>query len=130
MRHLLIALMVVLLPLRGWVGDAMALDMAAQQLHAMQTIAASAGTQSANGIFDADSLTAMPADCEMLAAPADPQTAPHCTACDTCKLCLPLAAWSHGASIPSSAWPPALPHWQGGDFRSATAAPALKPPIS
>nr|WP_315430410.1 hypothetical protein [uncultured Albidiferax sp.] len=130
MRHIFIALMVVLLPLRGWVGDAMALDMAVQQMHAMQIVATSAGTESASGTFDADSLAAMPAECEMLVAPSERQEAPHCAACDTCKLCLPLAGWAYGVSIASNAWPPVLPLWHGASFRSATAALALKPPIS
>ena len=36
MRYLLIALMIVLLPLRGWAGNAMAVDMAAQQVFMAQ----------------------------------------------------------------------------------------------
>ena len=36
MRHLILALMILLLPLRGWAGDAMATNMAAGQLTVLQ----------------------------------------------------------------------------------------------
>lgn len=36
MRHLMLALMILLLPLRGWAGDAMATSMAAGQLTVLQ----------------------------------------------------------------------------------------------
>lgn len=59
MRHLLLALMIVLLPLRGWMGDAMATDMAINMATRMststavtaKTIAASAHKTSATSHF-------------------------------------------------------------------------------
>ena len=122
MRYLLIALMIVLLPLRGWAGNAMAVDMAAQQV-----LMAQAG---------AVSTAAMPADCPMhLQAVADKadQTSPavdHCHSCDTCQLCLALASW------PPQDWPagltsrPGAPLLAGTSFRSADTAASIKPPIS
>lgn len=39
MRHLLLALMIALLPIRGWVGDAMAVAMLAPPAHSMNPAA-------------------------------------------------------------------------------------------
>lgn len=36
MRHLMLVLMILLLPLRGWAGDAMATDMAVGAMHGLQ----------------------------------------------------------------------------------------------
>ena len=56
MRHLFLALMIVLLPLRGWMGDAMATDMAismaASVANTTKTIAAGAYQTSAGSHFD------------------------------------------------------------------------------
>ncbi|WP_066272436.1 DUF2946 family protein [Hydrogenophaga palleronii] len=41
MRHLLLALMIVLLPVRGWMGDAMAVAMLAAPAHSSMNTAAS-----------------------------------------------------------------------------------------
>ena len=41
MRHLLLALMIALLPIRGWMGDAMALAMLAAPAHTMDQAATS-----------------------------------------------------------------------------------------
>lgn len=128
MRHLLIALMIVLLPLRGWAGSAMAVDMAAQQVLMAQASAAGTAAMVAE--------SAMPADCPMhLQTVADnaEQTTPasaHCHSCDTCQLCLALASWTH------TAWPagamnrPGAPLLAGNYFRSADTAASFKPPIS
>ena len=42
MRHLLLALMIALLPIRGWMGDAMALAMLATPAQSMEQVASSA----------------------------------------------------------------------------------------
>jgi hypothetical protein len=93
-RYLIFALMIALLPLRGWVGDAMATQMAVHTLHqagiesssvpsspasqpapeaiAIKTIAASAGITWATGTSDhhsgANQPAAMPPDCQEHAA--------------------------------------------------------------
>ena len=68
MRCLLIALMIVLLPLRGWMGDAMATDMAismaASVANTTKTIAAGAYQTSAGSHFDHKTLVST-----VLAAP-------------------------------------------------------------
>lgn len=119
MRYLLIALMIVLLPLRGWAGNAMTIDMATQQVS--QATASTA---------------AMPADCPMqvqaLAANVTQKNSVsgHCHSCDTCQLCLALAASTH------MAWPaepmnrPSAPLLGSNAFRSANTTAGYKPPIS
>ena len=61
MRVLLFALMIVLLPLRGWVSDAMATNMATAELassihiaHAINNVATKAIETRANGTFDVE----------------------------------------------------------------------------
>ncbi|MDP3171916.1 MAG: hypothetical protein Q8M91_16415 [Polaromonas sp.] len=125
MRYLLFALMIALLPLRGWVGNAMAVDMASQQ-----TLQAHAQTQA-----EGKASPAMPDDCPMHAGATaetatDPLSAGHCNDCDTCELCLALASftWPSGAKasfMPGGGLPSA-----GHPFSSAEGSTRLKPPIS
>lgn len=122
MRVLLLALMIALLPVRGWVGNAMAVDMAAQQT--LQTRS------------EGKTPAAMPEDCPMVAGAAagatgDPATAAgHCNDCDTCELCLALASfsWPSGAlgSFTAAGESPSGRH----RFSSAEGGTRLKPPIS
>ena len=132
MRYLLIALMIVLLPLRGWAGNAMAVDMAGQQVLMAQA--------------SATSTAVMPADCPMhlpavnekavdgKLAEGDPdQTSTagaHCHSCDTCQLCLALASWAHTTWTAGTVSPPTAPLLAGRDFHSADPAASFKPPIS
>ena len=128
MRYLLITLMIVLLPMRGWAGNAMAVDMAAQQVLSAQTRMASTVAMATD--------SAMPADCTMHTQALDDKadkTSPasaHCNSCDTCELCLALA------SVAQATWPagtvsrPGAPLAAGKDHRSAFRAASYKPPIS
>ena len=140
MRYLLIALMIVLLPLRGWAGNAMAVDMAAnmavQQVSVAQISSASAAS---TAVMTAES--AMPADCPMhLQAMGDKAvdgkaehagTAQgHCHSCDTCQLCLAMASWAHTTWPAGTVSRPGAPLLAGHDFRSADTAASFKPPIS
>ena len=118
MRYLMLALMIALLPLRGWVGNAMAVDMALQQ-----TVQAQA---------DAKESSAMPEDCPMHAGTAsDPMTAAgHCNDCDTCELCLALASFTQSTATVANFSPHAQLPSAGQPFSSAESSTRLKPPIS
>jgi hypothetical protein len=121
MRYLLLALMITLLPLRGWVGNAMAVDMALQQ--ALQAQA------------EGQALPAMPDDCPMHAGAAteaatDPLTAGHCNDCNTCELCLALASFTWSTGAMASFTPAAAPLSALHRFSSAESSTRLKPPIS
>lgn len=117
--YLLLAVMVLLLPLRGWAGTTMAVGMAVQQVAAAQ----------------ASPMSGMPDDCPMrLGASGTPINAPGdtppCSGCDTCELCLAMASFTtpqfHTTPLRSSTPPAAVPH----GFVSADHARGLKPPIS
>jgi hypothetical protein len=132
MRILLLALMIALLPLRGWMGNAMAVDMALQAVVKAQK---TGPAMPAGAVIDAEA--SMPADCPMHAQSADKTAAAtdaemsgvHCNACDTCELCLALA---------TSTWPDAAlafapriaPLATGYRFSSADRFSSFKPPIS
>ena len=120
-RSLLIALILILLPLRGWAGNVMAVDMAAQQV-----LLAQAGTVEA---------APMSPDCTMAmqtvadgATAADSATA-HCHSCDTCELCLALATASQAPWPTSPAGRHSAALHAGNIFSSAENASSFKPPI-
>jgi len=125
MRHLLLALLIAVLPVRGWAGHAMAVDMASQQAILAQTAAA-------------DAPTAMPEDCpmhaQMAATGAEPaqasQTGMSCQGCDTCQLCLAMASFT-GTIMQAASWLPHVAPPDGGSrFSSADQPSGIKPPIS
>jgi len=116
--RLLIIFMILLLPLRGWAGDRMSIQMAAS------------GSESR-------AVSEMPADCPMLAmangskADADHTKSPSGVGCcASCGLCTPMAEWTditlRITTFVAHAWP-----LTGGiDFISSSPTPTLKPPIS
>jgi hypothetical protein len=129
MRLLVLILAIVLLPLRGWLGDAMMLAPVQQASagHAMHAMAESG--------MQAHAMHAMPSadDHAVHAAHAamdhdDTHTA-H-TTCDTCQFCHSVAvtAWPE---VPMPAAAPAhVPIADAMRFASAEAAQGFKPPIS
>ena len=143
MRVLLFILMLTLLPLRGWMGDAMATGMALAELQAVagaekahQSVTdVSSHAKRANGLHTENkSVKAASAlsDCTGHAgtddsAAVDPD---HCTPCSACGAC-------HTASM-STATLRGLPAVHGSvpaarsqdAFLSADAAPSQKPPIA
>ncbi len=130
MRHLMLALMIVLLPLRGWAGQTMALDMAAQQV-----MTASVGSATHHAVAD----TAMPPDCAMVtqgSASLETDTTDvsasgqHCDSCNSCQLCLTWAAVSHAVTPGPAFLPWAKSLAPVTRFLSANIAPDQKPPIS
>jgi hypothetical protein len=146
MRPLFFALMIALLLLRGWVGDAMANSMALAPLqHAQPSVMAM--QMSAPMAPDAASISAAPQTTHKAApdaehamahdcaghAPTDdnsPAVSTHCQSCDACQAC-------HGVSLippatsPGAAFNPRTqPPGPAARFASADAAPGQKPPIS
>jgi len=143
MRVLLFILMLTLLPLRGWMGDAMATSMAVAELQAaasaktaIHSIADQASKTMASVGFDVKNtsnhaVSAM-SDCagHTAAAQTDTDNADHCTPCSACGAC-------HSASMssPAPVWAAAVHGstplvWPADAFFSADAAPGQKPPIS
>ena len=116
-RFMLFALMLVLLPLRGWAGDVMAVNMAA-----------TAAVQA-----EMDSMTsqaAMPADCAMHAQPSTDDAAAHCSNCDTCDMCLAVANLTFVTCTDIQQVRHSAPLAADASFSTAIRAVNLKPPIS
>ena len=137
MRHLLVALMIALLPIRGWVGDAMAVDMAMQQVLMTQSSASGETLVSGRGAALTTS-AAMPEDCPMSARNQDGksvegepagETAASCN-CNSCDLCLALATFTLPTLATAAFTPHAAPPSLGTRFSSAERVFSLKPPIS
>lgn len=117
MRFLFITLMLVLLPLRGWAGDVMAVNMAAT-------------TVAQAKINLIGSQASMPADCAMHSKSSTNDAAAYCSNCDTCELCLAVANLTH-ASLPASQLTQhSSPLAFDASFSSAARTSKLKPPIS
>ena len=144
MRALLFVLMIALLLLRGWTGEAMANDMALaslQQPHQPQqsttkTIAAHAHAISAEVHFDHE--LAIPEasaraahDCAGHAADgAAPAADGHCQSCDACQACHSVALTPAAVDAAPVFGSRTRPHARAARFASAEAALGHKPPIS
>lgn len=151
--------MIALLPLRGWVGDAMATQMAVHALHqagvessashqsaasiATETIASSADNTAASGTFHHQNTVthaAMPSDCvehgnTVSTDGAETDLASNdadsgCPDCAFCQACHTVALTSAEPNLSSSVHPSARPQPAPAQFASAEAALGQKPPIS
>ena len=139
MRHLFLIFLMALLPLRGWVSDAMATGMAAGQVQQMQIaikiIATNAHAASEEADFEHE--ISVPEAAQTLADCAGHGSEEnahagnsHCDSCSACQACHTVAL-SHSAPILSSVFHAfALPHAAADQFASAETALRQKPPIS
>jgi hypothetical protein len=147
MRHLLLALLIALLPLRGWVGDAMATQMAAGQIqhsqsqqHGQQHDATKMIADDQDGIlavshFDhEEAAVALPAaepDCAGHSTSESTHAADgHCESCAACQACNAVALSLTRPDLSPVFIPLALPLAAADPFVSADAALRQKPPIS
>ncbi|MBS0467678.1 MAG: hypothetical protein JSS31_03855 [Proteobacteria bacterium] len=120
MRRALSFVLVMLLVLRGLLGDAMAMGVAPTAAAAEMTQLASAAGHGAH----ASQATAH--DCCDAVADQHPAH-PACSACGACHSVLGVPAWiSAGADMPRAA--PRPPHQ--APFASAAVAQDIKPPIA
>jgi hypothetical protein len=138
MRTLLLALMIALLPIRGWLGDAMAVEMVRHSLPAAEAAVSmvTAATEAhCHEAMDAGSSMDMQMDMADHAGSHDNSSndgAGHqgCGTCTACQVChtvalggMPLVDIVHSA-------PQAPPAAHAARFASAEPAQGLKPPIS
>ena len=148
MRFFLIALMIVLLPLRGWMGDAMATgmatDMAASSLHQematkiVATHAHESGVESpekhAHHETDEQHSTQALQDCaghmSVQADQSTPTNDGHCGSCQVCQVCHSVALSPAAVMVAAAFNAFALPHAATAQFTSAQLALRQKPPIS
>lgn len=124
MRHLLLALMIALLPIRGWMGDAMALSMLAAPAQTMQHQAASGMDHGEHAQGHDHSATHMT---DHGAAPQDgggDHTHKSCEVCNGPAMALSVPAVSALPSQHGVLAPPAE------RFASSEPHRSIKPPIS
>ena len=139
MRFLLVAIMIILLPVRGWVGDAMATRMAAPAA-LVQAISASATGTHAHAATDvahdhlAQQAAALPvtSDCVTHAGAGTGSLSDGsaCKACVVCQVCHTVALELPTAYLSRQVPAPWAPHSVTPRFASADRALGLKPPIS
>lgn len=159
MRCLILALMIVLLPLRGWIGDAMAMNSATGPQIAIQNIATDVHPTLGSDHFDAQTsrfiLAGALPDCADHAptsgavavpdpalssspgasahpdcADCDGDHASHDGTCNACQVCHTVAMSADTRPLPALALPAFAPATSFHSFTSALPAPGLKPPIS
>ena len=142
MRRLFLILMIALLPVRGWVGDVMAVEMsmvmAAQNEIATESVASYAHSTGARGQFDSENTAPAYAECPGhagaapadMVATADNATNGHCNTCGVCQICHTVALATTVAQYPADPKPDALPFIGSTRFASAVTALGQKPPIS
>ena len=131
MRFLLLALLIALLPLRGWAGGAPAIE----------KIATQAQPTASTGQFDINSKPTH-SDCHghvdvalrMVSATAqDPVNQSHCpaqTSCGDCQMCHTLAVVATPVVPPVMPLPYEQPRAADTHFDSALSTLSLKPPIA
>jgi hypothetical protein len=138
MRRLVFILMIALLPLRGWMAEAMATEMATMHLIATQSIDTPAIAKFGIKNDIPSSLTtpavttapsaAMPADCDMHAKSA-PDTPPSKQVCSHCQACHTLGLTCTAQIISTHTPHYAAPSAHVSLFASAQLALSQKPPI-
>jgi hypothetical protein len=154
MRFFVLALMIALLPLRGWAGEVMATEMASSQIshqheqldNAIELVAGHAHKQVVSATFEGqkaafevqkppleakDTQSAAMHDCEGHGK-AD-ETAPadgHCDLCAACQACHTVALSTAAVSLNLTFSSRTLPRPAATHFASATSALSQKPPIS
>ena len=131
MRVLVLALAILLLPLRGWLGDAMAV----QSVQPQQTISAEA--EAGPAMHAMHDMTGMAEMADMARDPASHPPAAHApanpdckTTCTDCQLChsVAMTVWPELALL--GAAPREAPSFRPVVFASAEPARGFKPPIS
>jgi hypothetical protein len=123
MRRWLLLVMVVLLPLRGWVGEAMAGEMLRQQFAVQQEHHAGVAAGAAHDCEHQDHGMEAGQD-----AQARPPAAEHCPTCAACQVCTSVALSTPVRPLAMAGFhhPPPM-HVQRA-FSSAEPVLAFKPP--
>ncbi len=123
MRRFIFILMIALLPLRGWMGEAMATDMAAMHLIAVQAI----NTPATDDLSSKNEMHSM-TDCDMHKTQSAEKTSAKssCTHCQACHA-TGLVSTVQIASFDQVQYAPPLA--QNSQFASANIAHSQKPPI-
>ena len=137
MRYFVLALMIFLLPLRGWAGDVMATQMASSAL-AIEKVAARAHETGAKASFhhqkQAVNISPAVPDChEQVVSHSDTTDTPtndHCSTCSACQSCHTVALSPTSSGLATSFNRPQVRQVIAARFTSADAALGQKPPIT
>lgn len=138
MRLLFLALMIALLPVRGLMGNAMAVDMASQTVAQAQKASAGNAIGEVGTQADSSAPSSMPEDCPMSAqsgtgksvsASESGEPDSSCN-CNSCELCMSLASFDFSTVVAGAFVPPAGLTSRVIRFSSAERVFNLKPPIS
>ena len=137
MRYFVLALMIFLLPLRGWAGDVMATQMAGSAL-AIEKGASRAHEMGAKASFyqEKQAINISPAvpDCHEQGVShsdtTDTPTNEHCSTCAACQSCHTVALSPVSPGLATSFNRPQVRQVIAARFTSADAALGQKPPIS
>ena len=146
MRVFFLALMILLLPLRGWTADVMGVRMATERVssHALPTseqhqnaitiVAINDQSTLASADFHHQSSAQTSTDCAGHAADAavgsGPASDSHCGACSACQTCHSVAITTVATPVSALISASALQQMVSDSFASAPAALSQKPPIS
>ena len=147
MRFLVAALMIALLPLRGWTGEVMATEMALNQIRhqheqlgdAIELVAGHAHKQGVSATFEGrkktfearDTQSAAMHDCEgHTKADEAAQADSRCDSCSACQACHTVALSTPAAILKPTFSSRTQPHPAAAQFASAISALGQKPPIS
>lgn len=130
--------MIALLPLRGWVGDVMATEMASNHASPSQVateIVANYAHAAGDGAhFDHASAQTEPVqatlDCTGHGAGDNTTANGHCDSCTACQACHTVTLSPQATDAAPVLSPLAPPHSPVAQFASADAALGQKPPIS
>lgn len=135
MRVFMVALMIALLPLRGWLGDAMA----AQELRSAaqhETAHAVAWTESAPdasvhaNCHEMGAAAAVSAGNDLSASPADAGTSDDAQRCSACQLCHSTVLATTSPFLVTQRLPLAPPVSAALHFASAEPVRGFNPPIA
>ena len=139
MRQLFLILMIALLPLRGWVSDAMATEMVTAQVQQQQTATKIADSYAyevdAQAHHDVEIVNAetvqTAAECTSHAFGEDEHAEDtHCNTCSACQACHTVALSPPTVDVTPTFNPRTLPRAVVAQFVSAEHALGQKPPIS
>lgn len=128
MRILFLALMITLLPLRGWVGDVMAMERLGQALTTTPAVAAAHGE-----CHEAQAHHGQDAAHEAMGHPSghvSSQTHADCSGCTVCQICHSVVLASTPVPASTTELPTAVPPSHARLYAGAEPVPGFKPPIS
>jgi hypothetical protein len=130
MSRLLILFLIALLPLRGWTAQRMGLQMAGLS-HSVQGASQAPGRSAECALHRQMDMQAG-LQLKVQSGPLDlaPTQQPEPTSCQSCQLCMPLAASDALLLQALRLAPQPLPRSCSSAFVSAEAARYAKPPIS